>query len=133
MAAMMLAIPVRGDRAADVRERITYLASALTAGNAADAMTLFDKSFAKYDALRNYFQGLGAFQVENEVDITDEKDTDTETTLVVAWILTLTDLASDSKEERSGEINVRLVSKGGKWKIADLTPIELFNPQKKKH
>ena len=127
-----LAIPLRADRVSDVRAQITYVASALSAGNPADAMTRFDKSLPNYDTLRGYFDALGAFQVENEIDIVDEQDNDAETKLTVNWTLTLTDLASDSKRERSGEINVRLVQKDGKWKIVDFTPIELFNPQKQR-
>ena len=129
IALLVLVWPLQADRAADVRSEISYIATALSSGNPADAMTPFDKSFANYDKLGSYFQGLTAFQVENEIDITDEQDTETDTKLTVNWSLTLTDLGNDSTEQRSGDINVRLVLRDGKWKIVDFSPISLFNPQ----
>ena len=38
----VVALPVRGDRAADIRAQISYIGTALTAGNAADAMRPFE-------------------------------------------------------------------------------------------
>lgn len=134
-AALLLALAaaplLRADRAADVRAQISDIATALTAGNPADAMAPFDKSFPNYEKLSNYFQGLNGFQVDNEVDVIDEQDTDTETKLTVSWTLTLSDLGTDVTERRTGDINVRLVLKDGKWKIVDFSPISLFNPQQK--
>ncbi len=92
---------------------------------------LFDKSCSNYQKLTEYFQGLAAFQIENEVDVTDEQDTATDTKLTVNWTLTLTDLGSNSTERRSGDVNIRLLQKDGKWKIVDFSPIDLFNPQQK--
>ncbi len=129
--ALAAAQPLEADRSSDVRADISYVATALTSGNAADAMSRFDKSFSDYEKLRSYFQGLNAFEVGNEVDVVDEQDTDTETKLTVNWTLTLTDAATDSTERRSGDINVRLVLREGKWKIVDFSPISLFNPQQK--
>lgn len=123
--------PLRADRAADVRAPLSYIATALTSGNAADAMTPFDKSFLNYQKLSNYFQGLNAFQIDNELDVIDEQDTDTESKLTVNWTLTINDLATGATERRSGDINVRIVRKGGKWKIVDFSPISLFDPQQK--
>ena len=128
---LVAAVPVCADRAADVRAAVSYVATALTSGNPADAMTPFDKSFANYEKLSNYFQGLSAYQVNNEVNVVDEQDTDTESKVVVNWTLTLTDLGTDATEQRTGEIHVHLALKGGKWKIVDFAPISLFDPQQK--
>lgn len=127
----ILATPLYGDRAADVRASVSYVATALTSGNASDAMTPFDKSFPNYEKLSNYFQGLSAYQINNEVNVLDEQDTDTDSKVVVNWTLTLTDLGTDATERRVGEIHVHLALKGGKWKIVDFSPISLFNPQQK--
>lgn len=125
--------PSRADRAADVLAQLNHVATALTDGNALDAMSPFDKSFADYEKLSNYFAGLtSAFQVINEVKVEDEQDTETETKLTVSWTLTLTDLGTGYSEQRSGEINVRLILKDGKWKIVDFSPIDLFNPAQKR-
>ncbi len=128
---LVSASPLQADRAADVRAQLSYIATALSSGNAADAMSPFDKSFSNYEKLGNYFQGLNAFQVANEIDVVDEQDTPADTKLTVNWTLTLTDLGTDTAERRTGEINVRLVRKDGKWKIVDFSPISLFNPQQK--
>lgn len=135
-AAVMLVVfaaaqPLEADRSADVRTQISYVATALTSGNAADAMSPFEKSFSDYEKLSNYFQGLNAFQVGNEVDVVDEQDTDTDTKLTVKWTLTLTDSGTNATERRTADINVRLVLREGKWKIVDFSPISLFNPQQK--
>jgi hypothetical protein len=126
-----LAIPVRADRTADVRGQVSHVGTALAAGNAADAMTPFDKSFANYEKLSNYFQGLTAFQVESEIEFVDEQDTDMDIKLVVNWTLTLTDLGTDATERRTSDIDVRLVLTDGKWKIVEFSPLTIFNPQQK--
>jgi hypothetical protein len=125
------ALPIRGDRAADIRAQISYIGTALAAGNAADAMRPFDKSFSNYEMLSNYFQGLTAFQIESEIEFVEEQDTETDARLVVNWTLTLTDSGTDASERRTGDIDVRLAPKNGKWKIVEFSPISLFNPQKK--
>ena len=96
-------------------------------------MSPFDKSFKDYEKLGSYFDGLtNAFQLVNEVKVADEEDTETETKLTVDWTMTLTDLGLGYTEHRTGEINVRLVLKNGKWQIVDFSPIEMFNPQQKR-
>ena len=74
---------------------------------------------------------MTAFQVESEIEFVEENDTETDTKLVVNWTLTLTDSGTDATDRRTGDIDVRLVPKDGKWKIVEFSPISLFNPQKK--
>jgi hypothetical protein len=126
-------LPGRADRAADVLAQLNHVAAALTDGNALDAMSPFDKSFAGYEKLGSYFEGLtNAFQLTNEAKVTDEQDTETETKLTVDWTLSLTDLETGYGEQRTGQINVRLILKDGKWKIVDFSPIDIFNPAQKR-
>lgn len=120
------------DTAADVRAQIGYVASALTSGNAADAMSTFDKSFAGYHKLKTYFQGLNDLQIENEIDVLDEQYTNSTAELNINWTLTLTNPATNSSVRRSEDVHLRLVLKDGKWKIVELSPIELFDPQPRK-
>lgn len=120
------------DRADDVRSQISYIATSLASGNATDAMVPFDKSYVNYDKLRGYFDGLTSFVVENEVDVTDEQDTDTDTKLTINWTLTLIDRSTNQTERRTGDIEVRFVLKNRKWKIVDLAPIEIFDPLQKR-
>jgi hypothetical protein len=128
----MLCLPalrLYADRPADVLATINYVATALASGNAIDAMTPFNKSFANYAKLRDYFSGLtDSSDVVNEVDVTDEEDSDTESSVTIDWTLTLTNKTTLHTERRSGEIHIRLKLQNEKWKIVDFYPIDLFNP-----
>ncbi|HEY3939316.1 MAG TPA: hypothetical protein VGL97_17930 [Bryobacteraceae bacterium] len=116
-------------QSANVRRCIGSVATALTAGDPADAMSNFDKSFSGYEKLNSYFAALtNSFELGNEIDVTDEQDSATETKLTVHWVLSLTGLQNRHAENRSGDLNIRLVRKGGKWKIVDFSPLDLFNP-----
>lgn len=113
-----------------IRQQIGYVATALTSGDAADAMTPFDRKFANYDKLRDYFAGLaGAFQLVNEIEVGDEEATATTAKLIVHWTLTMTDGANGFNNSRSGDLSFALALIDGRWKITDLTPIEFFDPQ----
>jgi hypothetical protein len=112
---------------------VVYIASALSGGNPSDALAPVDESFKEYGRLRDYFAALTrAYQVASEVDITDEDDREKETKLQVTWRLTLTDPETNTSSQRSANMNLTLVQKGGKWKIADLSPVDFFNPQRAK-
>ena len=128
---LLLSLSALGDQVAHMRTQMTQIATALSDGNADDAMSSFDKSFANYDKLRNYFEALAnSFRLSNELEITDEEDSENETKLIVQWTLTITDPATNSSDTRDAELKVRLVRAGKKWKIVDFSPIELFNPQR---
>ena len=124
-----LALPLEAD---DVLSRINYVATALSDGNASDAMTPFDKSFANYSKLLNYFAGLtGGWQVFSDVDVLDRQDTDSGSTLTVDWTITLTNQSTFETERRRGQVRAVLAREKGKWKIVDFSPVDLFNPQSK--
>ena len=125
----MAAIPARADTSSEARAQVTAVAEALTSADAAQAMTHFAKSFPDYEKLRLYFEGLSAFQIENQLDITDEQDTTSSVALTITWEITLTDLASDRSRRRSGEIHVKLIPVESKWRIVDFSPLDIFNPQ----
>ncbi|MGA8028510.1 MAG: hypothetical protein WB992_15305 [Bryobacteraceae bacterium] len=127
---LLLACSARADQAAAVLEQINHVARALSDGNPADAMTPFDKSLPQYETLRNYFSGLtDAYQLTNEATVTDEQDAENETKLKLQWTMTLTEPSTSLSRQRTGEIQVRLLLKNGKWKIIELSPIDFFNPQ----
>ncbi len=130
MVLTLFGLPLKADRAQDVLSTINYVATALAGDNATDAMTPFDKSFPKYAKLRDYFAGLtDGWQIVNEIDVTDEEDSATQSNVTVQWTMTLTNKTTFQTERRSGEIHVRLALKHGKWKIVDFSPIDFFNPQ----
>ncbi len=123
----------KADDAADARGQISYVAAALTAGNANDAMTPFMKSYPDYEKLSSYFAGLtSAFQIVSEIDVTGEQDDKIQIEMTVHWALTLTDLQTNYTENRAADVNVKLVRQKGKWKIAGFEPIDLFNPAAKR-
>lgn len=125
--------PLQADRAGDLRSRISELATSLTSGNAARAMAVFDASYSSFEKLQGYFQGLTGRQIENEVDVTDERDSpDGGVNLTLSWDLTLTDLSTNRTEHRSAEITAHLVSKKGKWMIVEFSPIDIFDPLSKR-
>jgi hypothetical protein len=123
------AIPARADASSDARSQVTAVAEALTSGDAAQAMTHFAKSFPDYEKLRVYFEGLSAFQIENELEITDEQDTGNSVALIITWDITLTDVGSDRSRRRTGEIHVKLIPVESKWRIVEFSPLDIFNPQ----
>lgn len=123
---------MRADQASQVRSQLEIVAAALTAGNPAEAMSAFDKSYPNYDKLSNYFGGLtSGFQIVNEVDVTEEEDSAAEIKAAAHWTVTLSDLGTNYTERRVGDINLRLVLKDRKWKIVEFAPIEIFDPQPK--
>jgi hypothetical protein len=123
---------LHADQPADLRSQLEVIARGLSEGNPADAISPFDKSCTNYDKLSNYFAGLtNAFQIENEIDVTDEQDAETEIKATVRWTISLSDLGSNYTERRVGDINVRFARKDGKWKIVEFAPIEIFDPQPK--
>jgi hypothetical protein len=126
------AVLLRADQAADALATINYVASALSDDNSADAMTPFEKSFPDYDKLAGYFEGLvDRALVTSEVQVVDEQDHDQSTDLILRWTMDLSNRSMTGlTENRTGELQVHLVKKKGKWKIASLSPISFFDPQR---
>lgn len=119
----------RANDSTDARAQVSHVASALSDGNAADAMTPIDKSYAHYGKLRDYFSGLtAAFQISNGISVSDEQDDKDQVSLSVHWDLTLTDLQTNYTQNRSADLEIKLVRVKNKWKIVDIEPIDLFNP-----
>jgi hypothetical protein len=117
------------DQAADLRSQLSSVAMALTGGNPADAMTPFSKSFANYQKLRDYFIGLtNAFDIVNEVDVTDEQDAPDEILATIRWAITVSNKGNNSTNQRIADIHVRCIRERGKWRIFEFSPIDLFDP-----
>ncbi|HMF74850.1 MAG TPA: hypothetical protein VK604_04240 [Bryobacteraceae bacterium] len=117
----------------DIRNRLSDVAVALSSRDPANAMEPFDKSFSNYQKLSDYFIALtSGYQLATEVEVTDEEDTTADAVKVsVRWTLHLIDRQTRSTENRSADLTLQMVKKKGKWKIADLSPLDLFDPQQK--
>lgn len=131
-ALLFLACRVPGcaaDVAPALKREVNYVAAALTAGDAGDAMTPFSKSFAPRERLANYFAALtAAFNVSNEVDFLEEQDHGSEIVLTVRWGLTVSDRENNTTQHRAEELTLRLIQENGKWRIAGLDPVSFFDP-----
>jgi hypothetical protein len=128
----LLVLAATALRAETPRERVSYVASALTAGNASDAMTPFDRSVADYEKLRGYFSGLtNAYQLTNQLEITEEEDSSETAMLTLEWTLTMVNEQTGYARNRNSTVHVRLEMRHGKWMILEFSPLELFDPQQK--
>lgn len=127
-----IATPLRADQAAEALATVNYVASALSDDNPTDAMTPFDKSYADYDKLAEYFQGLvDRALVTSEIRVVDEQDSDLAIDLVVQWTMDLSNRSvTGMTEDRTEELHLHLVKKKSKWKIAGLSPLSFFDPQR---
>ena len=126
---LLTIVSVSAEPAGDPIQRVNQVADALAAGTPADAISVFDKSCPNYEQIRRYFEGLAdSFDLTNQIEITDQHQAESDTTLTVSWDLTLTDKSTDATEHRTAEITVKLQIKDGKWKITEFRPIDIFNP-----
>ncbi len=117
------------DQSADIRSRLSEIATSLTAGDPASAIAPFSKSFANYEKLRDYFDGLtNAFSIVNEVDVLDEADSKTKSVATISWAITLSNPQNNFNAQRSADIHVRFIRENGKWKIVEFSPIAIFDP-----
>ena len=133
VAAALVCSPLLADTNDELQVRVGYLANALSSGEPADAISVFDKSCPKYEVIRQNFDGLtSAFDLNNEVDVTNLDSTGEAAKLTVNWTLTLNDRFSNETENRTQEINMTFERKNGKWMIVEFGPIDLFSPLKKR-
>ena len=117
------------DASSEARGQVAAVARALSSGDAAEAMTHFAKTCPNYDTVRRYFEGLGAFQVDNQLTFTDEEDADNSVTLTITWDITLSDFGTENSRRRTGEIHVKVAAADSKWRIVEFSPLDIFNPQ----
>jgi hypothetical protein len=130
---LVLAGSLAAQQSKAIYRQVANVASALTNGNAADAMTPFDKSFAGYVRLRDDFIALtNGYQMVNQIEILDQDITPGEATLTVNWVLTLSDPASGLSETRAHDVIVKLSFLKYQWRIVSFAPLELFDPQPQK-
>ncbi|MGC2657488.1 MAG: hypothetical protein WA324_05895 [Bryobacteraceae bacterium] len=123
---------LQAGKSADALATVNYIASALSDDNPTDAMTPFDKSYGDYDKLASYFQGLvDRALITSEVQVVDEKDSENAIDLVVQWTMDLSNRnMTGLTEDRTEELHLHLIKTKAKWKIAGLSPLSFFDPQR---
>jgi hypothetical protein len=118
------------DHSREVRAEMAYVAAALANGNPTDALTRFEKTMEGYDTLADSLKALTeSYDLTSQLEILNEEDGASDSTLKLTWTLDLTDRASNTSTRRVQEVTVHLKERGGKWKITALTPLDFFNPQ----
>lgn len=123
---------MRADDSANIHEVIGDMANALSAGDAAQAISFVSKKCENYDRLMKQFDAVtGAYYVENHIEFSDEDLAQTQATISLRWDMALTTKQSAFVKNRSAEIKIKLAREGKHWKIIDLSPADFFDPQDK--
>jgi hypothetical protein len=116
-----------------IYRQVASVASALTAGDAVEAMVPFDKSCAGYAKLSEDFATLvSAYRVVSQIEILEQSISGGTATLTVHWVITLSDPVTELSETREQDMDVKLSFLKYQWRIVSLSPIELFDPQLQK-
>jgi len=130
---LVLAGTLAAQQSKAIYRQVSNVAASLTAGDAAEAMMPFDKSFADYDKLRDDFIALTtAYRISNQLEILVQNIAGQEATLTVHWVLTLSDEFNDLAETRAQDVTVKLSFLKYQWRIVGFSPLELFDPELQK-
>ena len=90
----------------------------------------FSKKCANYQKLSGDFQTLtNAYLVTNRVQFIDEEVKATEATMKVRWEISVTTKGAEFSTYRNADLTFKLVREGKRWRIVELTPIDIFDPQ----
>lgn len=118
------------DNSPDPLSAVNRLTTALSDGDAEDAIDAFDKSCPDYEELAQCFVGLtGSFSISNEADVIEDTVNNKDATLTLDWTLDLRSLATEQTVRRRQQVKVDLVKRKNVWKIVRFSPVDLFNPQ----
>jgi hypothetical protein len=130
---LVLAATLAAQQSKAIYRQVSNVATSLTAGDAAEAMMPFDKSFANYHKLRDDFIALTtAYRISNQIEILEQNIAGQEATLTVHWVLTLSDEFNDLAETRSEDVTVKLSFLKYEWRIVGFSPLALFDPELQK-
>ena len=126
--ALTLLLPaMRADDSADVHQVVGSVATALSSGDPAMAMSSFSKKCSDYDTLSKDFEALtDAYSVVSQITFTDEDDSAPSVT--VRWALTLSTRQTAFSTNREAEVIIKFAKEGKNWHITSLAPISLFDP-----
>jgi hypothetical protein len=143
--ALLFPASLAADPSEEVMAVITYVATALTAGNSSDALRPFDRAMVGYPTLAGYFDALVVeVTVRSDIDLLElcqgkecdpkENVPDSESRALLHWTFDLRDRVSNEEiQRRERQVRVRFVpapkkAKYGLWRIVGFDDIELFNP-----
>jgi len=121
---------LRASDSADIHSVIGDVANGLSGGSAGQAMEGFSKKCANYQKLSDDFQTLtNAYLVTDRVQFTDEEVTSAQATVKLHWEMSVTTKGAEYTTNRNADLIIKLVREGKHWRIIELTPIDIFDPQ----
>jgi hypothetical protein len=121
---------LRADDSADIHQVVANVATALSSGDPAMAISSFSKSYTDHDKLSDDFEALtGAYSLNNQVEFTDEDVSASAATVTVHWALTLSTRQTGFTANRNADITLKVAREGKHWRIVAFGPIGIFDPQ----
>ena len=119
------------DPAQEVLDLIADAAASLSAGNVALFLKAFDPKMAGYAKLREHVTGLIALgDVQSLIDPLEDEGDNRRRTVQFHWTLRLQrGQQATNFVRREQVVKCRVERQGGKWRIAELAPIEFFAPE----
>jgi hypothetical protein len=116
------------DAAAQVYDMFAEMASALSAGNAGQFLSWFDRSLAGYEEFRRQINGLlRQAQVVSSIELLLNEGTDTARTVEADWTVRLKLLYDTEPVVERREIVKCVVRKSGRrWRVFSFEPRSLF-------
>ena len=109
---------------------LANLATALTNGDADDALELFDSKMSTYAEIEQKIEALTAQDDINcAIDIVTDEETGGIHKLDLDWFMQLKSQIDDSQLERRRErVKVEMRQIKGVWKIVSISPISILDP-----
>lgn len=129
LAALLLcAGALRADDLAEMHSVIGDMATALSNGDAALAISSVSKKCADYEKLSDDFGRLAvAYHIVNQIGFTDE---DVEkATVMVHWSMTLETRDAAFAVNREADLTLKFVREGKHWRIISIEPMKIFEGQ----
>jgi hypothetical protein len=106
------------------------LATSLSAGNAPDAIAIFDSGMKQYGELE---QNVEAITEQDDIDcaidvIDDAEQPDGSHKLDVDWFMQITSQLDQQLVRRRERVHLEMRQIKGKWKITSMSPIAILEP-----
>jgi hypothetical protein len=130
MLVAIAAARLRADEAQDVWDLFTRLASALSAGDAADFMQPFDRSMKGYETLNaNVKALLDENDVQSSIELVSDEASGTGRAIELDWLLQIVAKEDTATLVRRRElIESRVMKQRGKWRVTAFEPLGFLAP-----
>jgi hypothetical protein len=133
-----IAVCLAADPAQEVLDLFTSLAASLSANNASEFMSAFDRRMPGYEKLQGYVNALVGpklpddtflINTENYVDVVSDEGDAQHRTVELNWRMRIKHkIDGTAQVSREQKLKCTLEKSGKKWKIVAMEPIEYFKP-----